>query len=205
MTETQTTICNKALGLVGANHINSVNDTTQEALWCKTYYDLSLNVVLSEGAWKHATVEETLVKVEKPEYSEEQKYVYAIPSNCVLITRIFVKENRKKEDNNIDWSIRYFPSDNTDYIICNADEDLMIEYVYNNSNLNKASGKFIEALCAKLAYNICMPVTHDLERSNMMLQLYQTLMNDALRDDYNETGEDKMDWVSPITASRERY
>ena len=71
MTETQTTICNKALGLVGANHINSVNDTTQEALWCKTYYDLSLNVVLSEGAWKHATVEETLVKVEKPEYSEE--------------------------------------------------------------------------------------------------------------------------------------
>lgn len=205
MTETQTTICNKALGLVGGNHINSVQDTTQEALWCKTYYDLSLNVVLSEGAWKHATVEEELVRVEKDEYSEEQKYVFAIPANCVLILRVFKKENRKKEDNETDWSIRHFPSDNTDYIICNEKEDLMIEYVYNNSNLTKASGKFIEALAAKLACNICMPVTHDLERYNMMLQLYQNFMNDALRDDYNETGEDKIDWISPITASRENY
>ena len=205
MTETQTTICNKALGLVGGNPINSIQDTTQEAMWCKTYYDLSLNVVLSEGAWKHSTVEQPLVKVEKEEYSEEQKYVYAIPSNCVLITRIFTKENREKEDKITDWSIRYFPSDNTDYIICNVEQDLMIEYVYNNANLTKASGKFIEALAAKLAYNICMPITHDLERSNMMLQLYQALKAEALRDDYNETGQEKLDWISPITASRENY
>lgn len=205
MTETQTTICNKALGLIGGNAINSVNDTTQEALWCKTYYDLSLKVMLSEGAWKHATVEEALVRVEKPEYSEEQKYVYAIPSNCVLIVNVFTKENRKKEDKKIDWSVRYFPADNTDYIVCNEDTDLMIEYVHNNANLNKATGKFIEALVAKLATNICMPVTHDLEKYNLMLQLYQALKADALRDDYNETGEDKLDWISPITASRENY
>lgn len=205
MTETQTTICNKALGLVGGNPINSINDTTQEAMWCKTFYDLSLNVVLSEGAWKHTRVEEPLVRVQKDDYSEEQKYVYAIPSNCVLITRIFVKGNRQKEDKQTDWCIRYFPADNTDYIVCNIDEDLMIEYVYNNANLTKASGKFIEALSAKLALNICMPITHDLERHNAMMQLYQFLKAEALRDDYNETGEDKMDWVSPITASRENY
>ena len=81
----------------------------------------------------------------------------------------------------------------------------MIEYVCNNSNITKASGKFIEALAAKLALNICMPVTHDLDRYNMMFQLYDTLKNEALRNDYNETGEEKLDWESPITASRENY
>lgn len=205
MTETQTTICNKALGLIGGNQINSIQDSTQEALWCKTYYDLSLNVLLSEGAWKHATVEEALVKVDKPDYSENQQYVYTIPSNCVLITKVFVKENRQKEDKDINWLVRYFPEDNTDYIVCNKDTDLMIEYVYNNANLNKASGKFIEALVAKLALSICMPITHDLEKYNLMLQLYQALKSEALRDDYNEVGEEKLDWVSPITASREKF
>lgn len=205
MTETQSTICNKALGLVGGNPINSINDSTQEALWCKTYYDLSLNVLLSEGSWRHSTVEQALVKVDMPEYAEEQKYVYEIPNNCVLIVRVYHKDSRKTEDKTTDWSIRYFPALNTNYIVCNQEEDLMIEYVYNNSNLTKVSGKFIEALVAKLASDIAMPITHDMERTTLLKQLYEKLLNEALMHDYNEQGEDKIEWVSPITESRGNY
>ena len=88
--QTKTSICNKALDLIGEDNINSMDDETSlTARVCKRHFDDALSDTLEEGMWPTATVEEPLVRISDEEYSEEQKYVYAIPANCVLITRIF--------------------------------------------------------------------------------------------------------------------
>lgn len=202
MTETQTTICNKALNLIGEEGINSINDNSLQANACKNYYDLALNLLLEDGAWSHTVVEQPLVKVDTDEYAEEHKYIYVIPSNCVLIKDIYQKHERKQGYKSTDWDIRYFPAENKNYIICDCDEDMYIKYVYNNSNTNTYSAKFIQALVSGLAFQICMYITKDSEKTNAMLALYNATKADALRTNYNEVGEEKLDWVSPITASR---
>ena len=202
MIETQTTICNKALNLIGEEGINSINDNSLQAVACKNNYDLALATVLEEGKWTFATVECALVKVDTDEYSEEQKYVYSMPANCVLISRVYNKHDRKQEPNKLDWDIRYIPSSNKKYIVCDSDEDVRVEYVYSNTNINTYPASFINTLVARLAFQICMYVTKDLEKTNAMLQLYQSTMADSMRKNYNEDGEDKMHWKSFLTSSR---
>ena len=202
MAETKITICNKALNLIGEEGINSLNDNSLQATACKNNYDLALQTILEEGVWTFATTEAPLVRVETDEYSEEQKYVYSLPANCVLISEVYKKGDRKHAPNKLDWDIRYIPSKNNKYIVCDADEDVYIEYTYNNSNINTYSASFINALIARLAYQICMYVTKDIEKTNMMLAYYEKLMADAMRKNYNEDGEDKIRWKSFLTSSR---
>lgn len=62
--ETKTTICNKALALIGEEPINSYDDDTSLAgRACRLYFDSTLRTLLESGEWTNATVEEPLVKI----------------------------------------------------------------------------------------------------------------------------------------------
>lgn len=214
LTETKTTICNKALSFIGEEPINSVDDnSTRQARACKSFFNLALHKTLEEGHWSFVTVEEPLQKINYAEYSEEQKYVYAIPNNCALVTRIYKRYNRKNLMEQADWDFRFIEDLHKTVIVCNEDnvssdgkedknEALMCEYVISTENFSSYPAVFIESLVACLAYFICMDITKDTSKTQSMLQLYENLKQKALRKNFNEEGEDKMHWVDPITNSR---
>lgn len=214
LTETKTTICNKALSFIGEEPINSVDDnSTRQARACKNFFNLALHKTLEEGHWSFVTVEEPLQKINYAEYSEEQKYVYAIPNNCALVTRIYKRYNRKNLMEQADWDFRFIEDLHKTVIVCNEDnvssngkedknEALMCEYVISTENFSSYPAVFIESLVACLAYFICMDITKDTSKTQSMLQLYENLKQKALRKNFNEEGEDKMHWVDPITNSR---
>ena len=214
LTETKTTICNKALSFIGEEPINSVEDnSTRQARACKSFFNLALHKTLEEGHWSFMTVEEPLQKINYPEYSEEQKYVYGIPNNCALVTRIYKRYNRKNLMEQADWDFRFIEELKRTVIVCNRDnvdsfgtkskdEEVICEYVRASENFSNYPAVFIESLVACLAYFICMDITKDTSKTSSMLQLYESLKQKALQKNFNEEGEDKMHWVDPITNSR---
>ena len=193
LTENKTTICNKALSFIGEEPINSVEDnSTRQARACKSFFNLALHKTLEEGHWSFVTVEEPLQKINYPEYSEEQKYVYAIPNNCALVTRIYKRYNRKNLMEQADWDFRFIEELKRTVIVCNRDnvdsfgtkskdEEVICEYVRASENFSNYPAVFIESLVACLAYFICMDITKDTSKTSSMLQLYESLKQKALQ------------------------
>lgn len=204
--QTKTSICNKALDLIGEDNINSMEDESSlTGRVCRRHFDDALQSVLEEGMWPIATVEEPLAKISTKEYSEEQKYVYAIPANCALIIRIFRKEQRKeaKQFHN-DWDIRFIPSKSNTYIISDIEEDAYIEYVRISDSMHIFPTSFIDCLVADLASRICTPLKKDLQSAIQMKQYAEALKSKAKMKAYNEDGQQKLNWVDPITSSRSK-
>ena len=202
-TETKTTICNKALSLIGEDPISSYDsDTSIAGRACRTNFDLVMQSLLEEGYWTYPTVEEALVKIEDEEFfAEEQKYMYDIPKNCVLIQDVFHKDAREDADHRIKWDIRYIPELEKKVIIVPTDEDIYIEYLFSPENLSIFSATFLKALVDGLAYSICMEVTKDMQKTQLMLQLYEKDKADALRKSLNEDLKDEK-YTSPFITCR---
>lgn len=212
--ETITTICNKALSLIGEEPITSYdNDTSLAARACRAHFDLVLASLLEEGHWTFPTVETKLEKAKDSNdedmkfVSEEMPYVYEIPANCVIIESIYGKGQRHIEDNKINavkWDLRYFPEETKKYIVCNvdsADHELYCEYLFSPDNLEIYSATFLKALVSGMAYHICMEITKDLNRTQFMLQLYEKDKADALRKSMNEDLSEHQ-YTSPFISCR---
>ena len=155
------------------------------------------------------TAEEKLERVLFKNYSEEQKYVYRIPNDCALIIRAYERHERKHLPGRLDWDLRYISELNDTFIVCNAEnkdkdkaDDVMIEYVKIANNYSAYSALFINTLVSCLAYMMCMDITKDTQKMNLMMQLYQLNEAKALQKSLNEDCQDRMIWTDPITASR---
>lgn len=217
--ETITTICNKALSLIGEEPISSYdNDTSLPARACRSHFDLVMASLLEEGFWTFPTVEVKLEKVVEETEEEidgetvttvtdlkyQDYFMYEIPAHCVLIHSIYGKGQRHNENHPLEWDIRYIPEETKRYIICpvNSDEhELYCEYLFSPDNLEIYSASFIKALVDGLAYSICMEITKDMQRTQFLLQLYEKDKADALRKCMNEDLSEH-EYTSPFITCR---
>lgn len=210
--ETITTICNKALSLIGEEPITSYdNDTSLAARACRAHFDLVLASLLEEGHWTFPTVEVELKKAVDEETeeplsfsAEEMPYVYEVPEHCVIIHSVYGEGERHNEDTPAQWDLRYFPEETKKFIISNIDSDdrkLYCEYLFSPDNLEIYSASFLKALVSGMAYSICMEITKDLQRTQFMLQLYEKDKADALRKSMNEDLSEH-EYTSPFISCR---
>lgn len=175
---------------------------------------------MERGQWSFATVEAPVQRIDIEKYTKEQKFVYRIPTDCALVVSLSKRLNRNSMHKHINWDIRYIPELKAQAIICNAnsykmdngeeteviyeDDQILMEYIVDNSMVNTYSAAFIRCVTAQLAADICMPVTHDPQRFSAMMQLAQMEEQKALQQSLNEDGQDKRRWIDPLTASRGR-
>ena len=171
---------------------------------------------MEEGKWPFATIEEIAERLDLPDYAKEQKYIYAIPATCALIIGLSKRDSRKKMQKGIDWDIRYIPQIKASAIICNQlsktseeivdvidqDEQILIEYISDTAQTTSYTASFVKCLVAQLAADICMPITHDMQRWGGLVQYAAQQKSQALQQNLNEDGQDKMHWIDPITRSR---
>lgn len=211
MKETITTICNKALSLIGEEPISSYeNDTSLAGRVCRSHFNLVMESLLEEGFWTFPTVETKLKKVTKEEDGQSvdlkyhEFYLYEIPEHCVLVNSIYGKGQRHNENHPIEWDIRYIPEVTKRYIICpinSDDNELFCEYLFSPENLEIYSATFLKALVDGMAYSICMEITKDLQKTQFMLQLYEKDKADALRKCLNEDLSEH-EYTSPFISCR---
>lgn len=144
-TITTTTVINKALRLVGAATVDSIDDGSNNALILTDIYDIALRSILSECKWNFATTRSTLSVTGSalPWYDSGITTVYEKPADLI---RIF-----DTDDDDATWH------EEADYIITDT-SGLGLRYVFYLDDPSKYSAEFLQAfidrLCSDIAYAI---------------------------------------------------
>lgn len=160
MAASKTDIANKALTLVGANPITSIDDSANNARIISRVYDISLRSVLSECKWNFATKRDLLsLSADTLEwYDTGETFVYARP---VDVVRIF-----GSNDDDATWR------EEGDYIISDT-SGLGIRYVYYLDNPAKYPSYFVEAFIDKLCSDIAFMVLNSSNTAKSFLEKYE--------------------------------
>ena len=160
-------ICNIALSLIGADSITALTEASTEARWCNTNYQPLRDTLLSEHGWQFA--EEQLVLTGATASPWGDGYLYPIPSDAVHIYRVY-------EDVSGDYKEQAKWRRLGKNILADIDGTLYAIGVLNSTTEDDFPPAFVQALAARLAVEMTVPLT----RSTMMLELQITLYNEKL-------------------------
>jgi hypothetical protein len=145
-----------ALGRIGANRINDLNDdteTSQEAILCRLFYAQTRDALQRSNLWRFARARETLSpNTVSPDF--EYSYAYDLPSDFLRMISIF-------EDNDDGANIsRYTYSLEGKQLL--SDEDSMeIRYIRQVTDPTVFDPLFVEVLVLQLALKLVMPLSQD--------------------------------------------
>ena len=150
MALSKTDILNKALTLVGAAAITSIDDDTNNARILSRVYESALRSILYEAKWNFATTRSTLSLLSiTPQWSDTGEiYVYQKPTNVIRIWEASDKYAAWREEGDMIYS---------------DTSGLGIRYVYYNDTPSTYPAYFsdalIDRLCADIAYAIVNSAT----------------------------------------------
>lgn len=173
---TNTDICNMALAYIAKNRITSLDDNTEEARYCKLFYDHCRKQLLRGYSWGFARKHAVLANL--TDSVRGWLYAYAYPSNCLAVRFIYNEAGASiKESEREEFEICITNSGNQ-AICCNIPNALM-EYTVNVVDSNVFSDDFVEALARLLASNIALKLTGNSAIGDSQYQMYRIATNQA--------------------------
>lgn len=163
---TEVSICNQALGFLGGNRIISLDDGTTEANLCKDLYANLRDVVLEEHNWTFATQ-----WIELPALATTPTGVYGkayeLPSNVLRVVEV--------TDNN-DWQVE-------DRKIVTNEAAVKARCIMRVTDPAKFSPGFVQAMAARLAADLALPLTNSRSMMEAMFSLYDAKVGRAVTSD----------------------
>lgn len=175
MAITKTELVNKALTLVGANPIVSIDDDTNNARIVSRVYETALRSVLSECKWNFATKRALLSELTDTLawYDTGETYVYQKPTDMIRIFGV--------HEDGVAWR------EEGDYIISDT-ADLGVRYVYYLDSPAKYSSSFCDALVDRLCSDIAYMIVNSSTLGDKYKQIYETVSLPKARSDNSQTG-----------------
>lgn len=151
-------IINKALGILGANQIRTLEDNTLEAEAARKMYQSALNSILAETDWNFAIKRALLPISETKKPAWGGGNYFTLPDDLIKICDVM---NR-----NVLWRRE------SNYIYSNAPE-FGVVYVSRCTDATYYPSYFIDAFAAKLATDMCYLLTNSTEKTNILLEVYR--------------------------------
>lgn len=157
-------ICNMALDYCNVRNITSMDEDTKQSKKCLMWYDtirksLLLNMNASFSIKRAILAEVTNIKIA---YGYDK--AYSLPADCLQVL-------------NLDSPIndRYYQIEGN-YLYCEKrfeNEEVKIRYIADIKDVTKFDSEFCDCLALKLAEKICLPLTEDEQKTNMLKQFAQ--------------------------------
>ena len=150
-------LCNMALSHIGSEaRVSSISppDSSVEAGYCATFYDLARTELLDPGNWAFALKRTALAEVTNP--STVWAYAYAKPSNCLRALRILLTRNLAFQPHTDDRGGAAFDVEG-DVILTN-EPDAVLLYVQDVTDSTKFPASFTSALSYLLASYLAGPI-----------------------------------------------
>ncbi len=160
MIESDVNICNLALDHLNQQNITSLDENTKASKKCKQWYDLTRKSLLMNLNASFSIGRAVLPEINDfvPIYGYEK--AFALPKDCLQILNI---------GNPLDDEL-YQIEEN--YFYCDKSiENVKIRYIKDVKDVTKFDAEFIKLLALALAEEICIPLTEDLDKRNMLRQL----------------------------------
>lgn len=191
-------ICNMALGQLGAKRIPSLDSDMAEAKQCKQYYDVCRQDLLREIEWKFAKrIAPLTLTVEKV---QGWKFAYSMPSDCLFIRYIYSENGRELFKNQLEYFEVVSISESTTVIATNI-EKAFIEYTYDLKNASFFPSDFRKALVYYLASELAIPLAASSTSKQECFSYYQAHLGSAAKANGNEN-RDMAGFRSEILMSR---
>ena len=166
MANSQTDILNKALTLVGAAPVVSINDGTTNANVLSNVYSIALQSVLSESKWNFATTRANLSVLTSgstgyPNFLYMgETFVYQLPTNVIRIYAVNPGDAMWREENGV---------------IISDSANFGIQYVQYDTNPADYPSYFLEAFIDKLCSDIAYMVINSANVAEAFVKKYETV------------------------------
>lgn len=170
-------IVNRALTLIGANPVVSLDDDVKNARAMNRIYDSTLRDLLSETHWNFAT-KRVLLNELTSDYDPDWFYtgesvVYQLPSDIITII--------ETNDKSASWRIE-------GEMIISDTAGLGIKYVYYLDDPTKYTVKFVAAFADILAANLCFIITNSKTGVDALISKYEKISLPGARADNARQG-----------------
>lgn len=182
---TKASICNLALAYLGVleNPIADLDsDSTPTARKLRAVYDLDRQATLRDHAWKFANKEIPLSLCTDKEVIG-WLYVYARPSDCLNILRIF---NEATPDTTPSEKYDQINIDDELFIVTNC-EDAFIKFTRDVTNPELFDASYCEMLAWKIAMSVALPLTGEISKQNNAATMYLRFKDAAQNSNVNES------------------
>jgi len=180
-------ICNQALGWLGANLITSFNDNTVESNLCEANYALIRDTVLEETSWSFA-----LKRKELPALADAElgySHAFQLPVDCITLIRAY-KTTEFRTIDTLDYVLE-------DRKILTNNGACFIKYVFKQNDVQRYTPNFIQALAFRIASDLAIPLTKSAALQKQYLGLYQMRISDASATDGQQVRNQEINVLWP--------
>ncbi len=190
----EVSICNQALSWLGGEPISRLDSDTTEAILCNANYALLRDTVIEEGKWTFATARFKLVpNPTGPAYG--YAYRFELPSQILIVTHVTNNNSNKNDSNDYDYRIE------GGFILCD-DSVVWIKAIVQITDPSKFTATFVQALAARIANDIAMPLTESKAKEERMQKKYDAHIATALAIDGMQGKSDRVKTNSRIIKRR---
>jgi len=149
-------ICNKALNRLGCRIITSLTEQSQEAIRCNLVFSQCREAVLRDYPWGFANMITTLAAISN-DTVPGWDYVYAYPSNCVCIRKLF-EDATAQNPVAADHDEVLTPTTKVRALVCDI-TPAYVQYTYSTSDTSLFDPVFVEALALRVAFEVAFALT----------------------------------------------
>ena len=192
MSDTIIKICNMALTMAGEPTITSLAESSKSARICDLRFADVRDSVLRAHPWNCATKRASLAQLEDaPAYGFT--YQFQLPADYLRLVEV--------EDPDMEFKVegRAFLTDST---------TVKMRYVYRVVDVAFLDELCRQAIAAKLAHEICLSITRNAERAQVLLASYKEKLAEARFIDAGEGRGDTMrteSWLQARLSGGEQY
>lgn len=190
-------IVNIALDHLGQTNITALSDENKVARIANRRINFIRKSVMREHPWNFAINRATLEYSDANQAGYEYQYSYNVASDCLRILEFYPKKEYgydfklEKSGEAVSAGVTIEPLPFGDYefgntgtevymcLITNAASPARIKYIGNVQNPNEFDPLFVEALAARIAAELALPLTNDKDIMAAMWQIYQGKITEA--------------------------
>lgn len=157
-------VCNLALTKIGESEITSLTENSKAARLCNLHYAPTRDAVIRSHIWNFAIKRvELALSTITPAY--DFAYQFVLPSDCIRIL----------ETNLV--STAEFKIENG-FVLADSDS-IKVRYLSQVTDPTIFDSLFTEALAARLAAELAIPLTDSLNLSKLMIDMYTSKIAEA--------------------------
>lgn len=143
------------------------------------FWDPCRDEVLGESDWPFATCTETLSAISTIT-DAEYEYVYTYPTSAVSSVWAVFDEGSADKKEEQEFIVKYVPASSNKFIFSHL-SDAIAEYTYQVTDALLWSHKFNIAFSYRLAAEVCVPITGDVQKGLQLMQVYNAMLGEAKR------------------------
>jgi hypothetical protein len=163
---TELSICNAALGAIGASALVALSDTTVQADVVNLWYPICRDSLLRSHPWNFAEKRASLTAVVGTTPVMDFAYFFDLPSDCLKLRRL--------SDENV--GITYKVEGRR--IACD-EATITILYTFKQTDVTYYDALFVKCLIFLLAQHIAMPIKQDVTLFKTMSEMYEDAIAEA--------------------------